>query len=149
MLENLLNLVKEQAGEAIINNPAIPNEKNDAVCETATNSIFDSLKGFAGGGDMSGILSIFQGGSSLGNNPLVTKITSNVAGDLMKKFGLGSGVASGVAQSLIPVVMEKLVSKTNNPQDSSFDLQGILGSLTGGQSGLGGIMNSVKGLFEN
>ena len=27
MLESLMNLVKEHAGEAIVNNPAIPNEK--------------------------------------------------------------------------------------------------------------------------
>jgi hypothetical protein len=29
MLENLQDLIKQHAGDAIINNPAIPNERND------------------------------------------------------------------------------------------------------------------------
>ena len=29
MLDNLLDLVKQHAGEAIINNPVIPTERND------------------------------------------------------------------------------------------------------------------------
>jgi hypothetical protein len=152
MLENLIKLVKEQAGEAIINNPAIPNEHNDAACETTAGSIIDSLKGLTGSGDLSGIISLFQGGGSSGNSNVVSNITSNVAGDLMKRFGLDTGAASGIVQSLIPDVLNKLVSKTNDPEDKSFDLQDILGTLTGGQpdgnqgSG-GGILNAIKGLF--
>ena len=34
MLENLLDLVKQQAGEAIVNNPAIPNHQNDEAMDT-------------------------------------------------------------------------------------------------------------------
>jgi hypothetical protein len=33
MLENLFNLIKEHSADAVINNPAIPNEKNDAVSQ--------------------------------------------------------------------------------------------------------------------
>ena len=39
MLEQLFNLVKENAGEAIINNQAIPNEQNDAAINQATEGI--------------------------------------------------------------------------------------------------------------
>jgi hypothetical protein len=153
MLENLINLVKEHAGDAIINNPAIPNDKNDAAVETTAGSIIDSLKGLTGGGDLSGILSLFQGGGSSTNSSVVSNITSNVAGDLMKKFGLDNSAASGIVQSLIPTVLNKLVSKTNDPSDKSFDLQDIIGTLTGGgqqtgnQSSGGGILNTIKGLF--
>jgi hypothetical protein len=40
------------------------------------------------------------------------------------------------------------VSKTNDPKDSSFDLEGIIGSLSGGKSGgIGGLLGGLKGLF--
>ena len=146
MFDELLNLVKANAGDAVINNPAIPNEQNDAVCETATSSIIDKLKGLVGGGGLESITSMFTGGGNVADHPAVSNISSGVAGDLMQKFGLDSGTAGNIVQQLIPTVMGKLVNKTNDPNDSSFNLQGILGTLTGGQGG-GGILDTIKGFF--
>ncbi|OQP64603.1 hypothetical protein [Niastella populi] len=42
MLDNLFNLVKQQAGDAIISNPAIPNQKNDEAVQAAGNSVVDT-----------------------------------------------------------------------------------------------------------
>jgi len=51
MLDELFNLVKQNAGTAIVNNPAIPNEKNDEVINEASSSIAGGLQGmFSGGG---------------------------------------------------------------------------------------------------
>ncbi len=147
MFDQLLQLVKENAGDAIINNPAIPNEQNDAAIETASGSIMDQLKGLAGGGNLDSVMNLFQGSSSAATNPVVNNISTGVAGELMKKFGLDHGAASNIVQQLIPTVMSKLVKKTNDPNDSSFDLQGILGSLTGGTQSGGGILGTLKGLF--
>jgi len=41
--------------------------------------------------------------------------------------------------------MNSLKSKTNDPNDNSFDLQGIIGSLAGGEAS--GLINKVKGMF--
>lgn len=147
MFDQLLQLVKENAGEAIINNPAIPNEQNEAAVETATGSIMDHLKGLAGGGNLDSVMSLFQGDGNAASSPVVSNISSGVAGDLMKKFGIDQATASNIVQQLIPVVMNKFVSKTNDPNDKSFDIQGIIGSLSGGQKGAGGILNTIKGLF--
>jgi len=62
----------------------------------------------------------------------------------MQKFGLDQGKAMGIASSLIPVVLQKLVHKTNDPNDGSFDLKNIIGSLTGG-GGVGNIINNLGG----
>ena len=48
------------------------------------------------------------------------------------KFGLEQGAASGIASSLIPTVLQSLVHKTNDPNDSSFNIQNLIGSLVGG-----------------
>jgi hypothetical protein len=143
MFENLLNLVKEHAGDAIINNAAIPNEHNDAAIETTTNGIMEGLKNQLGNGGIDGLTAMFQGGNQSG---MVQNISQNVAGSLMQKFGIENQAAQSIVQSLIPVVMNKFVNKTNDPNDSSFDLQGIIGSLAGGNNaGIGGMLGKIFG----
>ena len=60
MLENLLALVKENAGDSIINNPAIPNQHNDAAIHTATDGIIDQLKSFTLSNGIGDITKIFS-----------------------------------------------------------------------------------------
>jgi len=146
MFEQLLNLVKEQAGTAVVNNPAVPNEHNDAVCETATNSIIDKLKEMAGNGGIDKITSMFQSGENVASHPAVSNISSGVAGDLMKKFGFDGATAQNIVSQLIPNVMSKFASKTNDPNDNSFNMSSVLESITG-SSGGGGILNMIKGFF--
>lgn len=164
MLDNLLDLVKQHAGDAIINNPAIPNERNDEAISSATSSIFDGLKNAVGNGNIGDIMSLFNGGN-VANSSILQNIQGSYVGDLMSKFGVDPSTATSIAGNLIPTVLQKFVNKTNDPNDSSFDLQGILsnvgggnldvqsliGKFTGGQQGGGGIMDTLKGfgLFGN
>ncbi len=151
MLENLMDLVKNFAGDSIINNPDIPNEHNDAAVGTVSNSIMDTLKSAIGSGQLSDVTSFLGGqGGDLNANPLFQNINGNVIQNLMNQFNLNQGQASGIAGNLIPSVLQNLISKTNDPSDNSFDLQGIIGSLSGGGgNGIGGLMDKVKGLFGN
>lgn len=145
MLENLIKLVKENAGEAIINNPDVPNEQNDSAIEATAGSIFDSLKNqLAGGGGLDSITNLFQGGSDAANSDVANNMTGDVVSGLVKKLGLSEGAASGIVSQLLPTVLNSLKNKTNDPNDSDFDLQGILGALTGGG---GGLFGKLKGLF--
>jgi hypothetical protein len=146
-LENLIELIKENAGEAIINNPVIPNKKNSAAITTAASAILNSLKGEAKSGGINSIKDLFKEGSDVNSNPVVSKVSANVAGDLMKKFGLDKGAANSIVAMLIPIVMSKLVKKTNDPKDSSINLESVIGALTGGQGRLGGLLGSLKGLL--
>ncbi len=139
MLNNLINLVKEHAGDAIINNPAIDNKNNNAAIETTASSIMEGLKSQLGSGGISGLTSMFQGGGAGANSSLVQNITQVVTSNLAKKFGISGEAAGGIAKSLIPTVMNQLVKKTNDPKDNSFDLQGVIGSLSGG-GGLGSLV---------
>ena len=61
MLENLTELVKQYAGDAIINNPSIPNEKNDEAIAGASGSIFDGLKNAVSSGNLSALTGLFNG----------------------------------------------------------------------------------------
>jgi hypothetical protein len=140
MLDNLFNMIKGVAGDAVINNPAVPNEHNDAVVAEATNTVAGGLQNLAAGGGLQSILSLFggqgqqQGHGGLMSNPIVSMMIGHFSKKLMGKYGLESNQASGVAQNLIPSVISNLINKTNDPNNSSFTLDGLLNSLTGGQS---------------
>ena len=148
MFEQLLHLVKEQAGDAIINNPAIPNERNDEAVSFATDGIINGLKSQLSGGYVDDVLQMLGGKSSVSNHPVTNAISNDVTGGLMEKFGLSNSAASGIVASLIPMVLSKLVSKTNDTNDSSFDLNSIFNHLSGGKTNgmdMGNILGSVMG----
>lgn len=158
MLENLFNLIKEHGTDAVINNPAIPNEKNDAVIADATHSVADGLQGVLAGGGLQSVLSLFSnqgnnsGGNGLLNNPIVSNIISSFTNKLTNNHGVAEDQASGIANNLIPGVIGSLVNKTNDPNNSSFNIGSIISSLSGSggaQNGggfdLGGLVSKFTG----
>jgi uncharacterized membrane protein YeaQ/YmgE (transglycosylase-associated protein family) len=147
MLENLFNLIKEQGSNDVINNPAIPNEQNNAVLASATHSIAQEFQGVLAGGGLQNIISLFGGGgnntggnglSGLMNNPIVGNIISSFTNKLTNQHGIPADQASGIAGNLIPNVLSNLINKTNDSNDSSFNINGIINSLTGNSSNAGG-----------
>lgn len=135
MLENILNLVQQFAGDSIINNPAIPNEKNHEAIAVASESITGGLSGLLSQGGMKEVLRMFSGQDSGSNNQGVTQQISNgLTQNLMDKLGLDNNAAGSIAGSLIPQVLKNLVQRTNDPNDSSFDIQGLFNSLSGGRT---------------
>jgi hypothetical protein len=151
MLENLINLIEQHAGTAVINNPAVPNEQNNAVISEAGNSIVGTLKNMVSQGNMQDVMNLFHNSGNVSSNPATQNITGNFVQSLMDKFGLNQTAASGVASNLIPNVLQSLVSKTNDPNDSSFNLQGIISQLTSaeGAGAGGGILDKIKGMFSS
>ena len=140
MLEELFNLVKGTATDSVINNPDVPNEQNNEVVAEATNTVASGLRNMVAGGGLQNIISMFtnsqQGGDSksLLSNPIVNMMIGHFAGKLMSKFNLGGNQANNVASSLIPNVISGLISKTNDPNNSTFSLEGLLNSITGGKT---------------
>jgi hypothetical protein len=146
MLENLINLVKENAGDAVINNPAVPNEQNDAVIAAAGQSVQGSMQNMILQGKLQDLLSLFHNGvGNTASNPSVQNISTDLIKNLTDKFGFNQSTSSGIANNLVPRLLQRLVSKTNDPADNSFTLQGIIGHLTSG----GGLSNVFGGLTEN
>ncbi|RYY48809.1 MAG: hypothetical protein EOO06_09145 [Chitinophagaceae bacterium] len=142
MLEQLFNLVKENAQEPVINNSDIPNDQNDAVVAEATNTVASGLRNMVAGGGLQNIISMFTGAgqqqgqdsrSGLMNNPIVSMMIGHFAGKLMSKYNIGGTQANNVASGLIPQVLSGLISKTNDPSNSGFSLEGLLNSITGGK----------------
>lgn len=166
MIDQLIKLVEQNAGEAIVNNNSLPNQYNNAAIEEVARQIFDGMQSQVNSGNMQQVMSMFQGGnmSSLVNHPMVAQIISNIAANFATKFGVSQQTARTIAMGLIPQVMNQLVNKTNNPNDRDFDLQDmlrgftgnnslnlddVLGNLTGssGQGGLGNLGNVLGNIL--
>ena len=138
MLQQLLDLVRGNAQESVINNPEIPNEKNEEVVAEATNTIASGFRNIVAGGGVQSLMSLFSGGGAdkkgLLCNPIVSMMMGHFAGKLMNKFGLNNSQANNLSGSLIPGVLGNLINKTNDPNDSGFSLEKLLGSITGQSS---------------
>ncbi|RYY30934.1 MAG: DUF937 domain-containing protein [Chitinophagaceae bacterium] len=147
MLDNLINLVKQYAGDEVNNNPAIPEDKKGAVVEETSNSITGSLQNMASGGGLNDLLAMFtkQGPSPAGN--VSQQISGDVVSNLTNKVGLDANTANGFAGGLIPKILGSLVNKTNDPGDNSFNLESIFSQLTGGKTSgadLSGMLGKLK-----
>ena len=133
MSENLINLVRQNAGDAVISNPAIPNEKNEAAVETAGGSIMATLKNALASGRLNDVLGFFKNGKQ-GSPELVQEATNNYSQDLQNKLGLAPAEASKTAAALVPQTMQQLATKTADPSDSSFNIQDIFNKLSGNKT---------------
>jgi hypothetical protein len=133
MLEQLFDLVKQNSQEAIVQNPAVPNENNEDVMQTIMGSITGGLQEHAQAGNLTGLMGLLSGNSgtsssSLMNNPIISAIAGKAISAIMEKFGMNSQTAGGIVASVLPGVLGGLISKVSNPGDSSIDFNDILGS---------------------
>ena len=136
MLDQIINLVKDNAGDAISNNAAIPSNLKDSAIQTTASSIFESLKSQVTGGNLGAITDLFKSGGQEGSNPIMGVINSDLVTNLTSKLGIDSSAASGMASSILPLIMSKL---------GSLDIQSLLGNLVGGSDLLGGLSGMLGG----
>lgn len=152
MLEQIASLVKQYGQDTVVNNPAVDNENNSAVMAEATKTISAGLQNLMAGGGLQDIISMFtnagsgdQGGtagntggiSNLLRNPVVTMMIGHLISKLTTKFNMSPAAASQLSNQLVPSVLQDMVTRTAStaPEDEGFDLNSLIGSLSGGQSG--------------
>jgi|GEM_PF-3703324 len=141
MYENLLKLVQEHAGYAILKNPAIPDSDRESAMKEIATGIAASLKQILAGGN----LAAFFLSKNISAGPEVNQVMQHVAGRLMQKIGLSSAQANAASSAVVPKVLASLVGRTNDPTDNSFTMEGILNSLTGNNKGLGDKLGGLSG----
>lgn len=138
MIEQIFALIQQESQQEIINNPDIPNEQNNLAVGLATESIFSGLQNVLANGGLKQVMGLFGESNGISqDNPLVGGITQNLVGQFMTRLGLSKETANSIATSLIPMVMEKLITKTTSTENNGFDINGLLGTLLGGKSNAG------------
>ena len=134
MLDQLIKLVRENAGNAIENNPDIPADKKQEAVNAAGSSISTGLQDMLSKGGIKDILKLFSGKADVNASPVTQHVNSSLTENLSSKLGIPAAQAGGIASSIIPSVLGNLVSKTNDPNDSSFNIQDIFNQFSGGKT---------------
>lgn len=132
MLDNILNLVKEQASNVISNNSDVPEEKKGAAVETTTSAILDGLKNNITPDNVSVVTNLLgMTSNNTSSNNVVNSIQTSVISSLIEKVGLSKSTANTIAVSVVPALMS-LLSKKNADKNDSFDIGSLIKSVTGG-----------------
>ncbi|RFM33007.1 hypothetical protein [Chitinophaga silvisoli] len=130
MFEQLASLIQEHSQQSVAENPAIPNEHNQGVVEELKNVIISKVTGLVTSGQTNKITEMLASG---GNTPETKDMENNFATNIMQKFGINNQVATTIAATLIPGILNAL--KNNG------SVQQILASLGGGN-----LQDSLSGL---
>lgn len=139
MLEQITQLVKQYGQQAIVDNPEVPNDLNNQVMAEAANTITGGLQNILSGGGLQGLLGLFGGNQNQSrggilSNPIVAMMVGHLANKLVQKMGLDPSLANNISNNIIPNVLNNITQRTvsDAPQDNGFDLNDLVGALTGG-----------------
>jgi hypothetical protein len=142
MFEKLYLLVKNNAGTAVIDNPAIPEKYHEAVINEASSSIIEVLKGQMEMGKVKDLVSFFQL-SGLHNKAIIKSIVNRFANKLNNFYDVEPVTALRISNELIKPVMQELVKESKDEKNMDFGLSNLLSKLTGGQHDMSALVNRM------
>lgn len=156
MIEQLFQLVQQESQVEIVENDAIPNEYNQEAMSIATQSVVNGLQQSISNNGLGDVMQMLGGVKEANmTNPIVNGISNDFVENIVSKLGINKATAMSIASSLIPMLLSKLGSQTRDPQNSNFNINDIIGKLTGLNAGAGNTGISIPGLdagginFEN
>lgn len=142
MFEKLFMLVKNNAGTAVIDNPAIPVKYHEAVINDASSSIIEVLKGQLETGRVKELIRFFQF-AGIYNNSLVSSIVNKFANKLNNFYGVEPAAAIAASKNLITPVMQELLKESKDEQNKDFGLTNLLSKLSGNQKDMSVLVNRM------
>jgi hypothetical protein len=150
MLDQIMELVKGQVAKTVGGIDGIPAGKESAVVETTAASLIGGLKKNA---TLDGLGALLGGGSKGG--AMASSLSKGIVQSLTSKLKLNPALARTIASTVIPAVMSLINKRVADKGEPGFNLESILGGLTGGRAagtrgsggGLGGLLGGLGGLF--
>jgi hypothetical protein len=171
MFDELLDTFKSNLSNTLQGDDNLAGANHEEVASEASSSIIDQLKNMVQNGDMSAVQEMFSGQETTPEAMSSSPMSAGLVENLMQKFGIDSATASGIVAKVLPSVMNMFNNQVGEAkQAGGFDISSIISSLTGGgsgggisdiisqftgggnkgndQKGGGGIMDTIKGLFN-
>lgn len=143
MIENLVNSAKGELSSRLQSEAGISGGKIDQTMDLAKDSIFDGLKQQALGGNLSGILDLFNGKEQVSEqNPIVSSISGIFQSKLTEKLGFSGDKAGSLSSLIIPFIMKKFGDKQSGEAQDEASLMKMLGM--DGDSAISGLLNNFK-----
>ena len=121
MLENLFQLIKDYGQEEVVNNPDIPNEQNEAVMAEASHAVAGTLQQTLAQGNVQDVMNLFNSNNSaqIMSSPVAQNMQAGFMDNVTNKLGINKNVAIGLAATLIPMVISKMVKRTRSTAGGS------------------------------
>jgi hypothetical protein len=141
MIDQILDLVKNQATDYFIQNPDVPNEQAPAAAAAAGESIMEVIQQQIMSGNMGVVQQLMGVGASNnagGNNDmlsgLIQQASTLLSGKLQNQVGVNANAANSAAGGLIPVILGAVMDKfrSNAPGDAGFDIGSLINLVLGG-----------------
>jgi len=143
MLESIIQSSKIELGKELSENGVNASQMDD-VLGLAKDTILKNFTSSASGGDLDGILNLFNGKQSITGSPVVKSIVNDYAFQLISKLGFSKSMSKTVANTVIPFIMNLVNKETPDTGLNNNDLISMLGS-----SAIAGGKNSVLGKLKN
>lgn len=146
MLDNIINMGKEHMAKLIQEQTQLDNSKTDEAVGVTKDTVVDGLKKELMKGNFDGVMDLFNGNApTTTSNPIVNSITNSLVTNLASKLGINEGIAKQIANIAIPFIMNKISAKETGQASDKKDLIEQLGF--GGDSGIGGLLGGLGGMF--
>lgn len=157
MFEQLMDFVRQQTQESVVQNPEVPNEHNEAVMQEAASSVHTGIQQIYQQQGASGVKQLFQSAEEGRTDaPQVQHLNNNFADNITNRLGIPKGAAMGMAMAIIPMLLRNMMHKgSGSSGGGGFDLGSILGSVLGkgngnaaatGQKSNGGLMGNLSNI---
>lgn len=144
MIEQLINAAKEQLSDRLLGEGGLKENQLEPAGEAMQTSVLDTLKDQALGGNLSGILDLFNGNAKADmSNPIVSGLAKNMLGGLMEKVGIKEEQADMIVGFAVPFLMSKFSSSETGQAADASDLMGLLGMDK--DNAIGGLLKSFGG----
>ena len=144
MLDKLMGSIGGDVINSITEKAGISSDQAKQVLPIATDTLQSGLLKEVTGGNISGILGMFNSGGGLASNGLFGSLKGMFLKNIMTKMGLPESVAGLVAGSGLTSIIGGLAGKLggagNVTQDSLMDNLGL--------GGADGLMDAAKGLAK-
>ncbi|MFA5557716.1 MAG: hypothetical protein AB7D46_11460 [Flavobacteriaceae bacterium] len=147
MINEIISQGKELLSGKLKEAAGLNDSQIDTTIETAGESTIETLKNEVTGGNLKGVLDLFNGKSETSkSNPIVDEIAKNFISSLVSKLGVGEGVASKASDVILPFIMSKFSSKETGKAKDGSQLMSLLG-LDGGDitGAFGNLLGENKG----
>lgn len=151
MIDQLLNSVKGVVGQELMSKVNLDQSMVEKTMEVTKESFLGGLKKEALGGNVSGILNLFNGKDEASNtNPIVNSVSNMFVSKAIEKLGVNADTAVTISNVIVPMVMQKFASKdeTGEAKDE-LELMDLVGFSADGDMKdiVSGFMNKGKDLL--
>jgi hypothetical protein len=138
MIDQILKLVRDNSTEEIINNPSVPNEKNETAISLVSEQITDGIKNIFN--NPSQITNLMGGGSF---STIVSQLINSTSKKLSSELGLGENLTQSISEKILPKIMSRFTSKLADPADNDITFSGLIKQFSG-SSNLGDLSAMIE-----